>query len=99
MSPRPRTDRPQTLAAKAAQVGAIGTNFAVAVGGMGLVGYFLDRWLGTRPWLLLTFLLLGLVGGFYNFVRDALAAGRKATEEFRAARDGSPKPPEHPPAG
>jgi ATP synthase protein I len=39
---------------------------AVVVGG--LIGYFLDRWLHTKPWLLILF---GGVG-FYAGVRDVL---------------------------
>jgi ATP synthase protein I len=33
--------------------------------GTGL-GVWLDRWLGTRPWLTIFFMLLGIVAGFYN---------------------------------
>jgi len=33
------------------------------VGGL-LVGYLLDRWLKTEPWLLITGILLGTVGAF-----------------------------------
>ncbi len=37
---------------------------------VGLVfGYFLDRWLGTRPWLLLTFTVLGGVSGILSLFR------------------------------
>ncbi len=36
--------------------------------GLGL-GYFLDRWLGTRPWLLLLFFLFGVAAGFLNLYR------------------------------
>jgi ATP synthase protein I len=39
---------------------------AIVVGG--LMGYFLDRWLHTKPWLLLVF---GGIG-FYAGVRDVL---------------------------
>lgn len=39
---------------------------AVVVGG--LLGFFLDRWLHTKPWLLILF---GAVG-FYAGVRDVL---------------------------
>ncbi len=38
-----------------ASYGVIGAIFA-----LGGAGYLLDRWLGTRPWCLLTGLLLGL---------------------------------------
>lgn len=30
------------------------------------MGYYLDKWLGTGPWLTLIFLLLGIVSGFRN---------------------------------
>ena len=35
---------------------------AVAIG-LG-IGYLLDRWLGTKPWLLLVFVLFGVAAGF-----------------------------------
>lgn len=30
------------------------------------MGYYLDKWLGTSPWLTLIFLGLGIVSGFRN---------------------------------
>lgn len=42
--------------------------FAAVVAGLGL-GWLLDRWFGTRPWLLIVGLLLGAVAGFYEFIR------------------------------
>jgi ATP synthase protein I len=33
------------------------------------IGYGLDRWLGTQPWLLVTGLVLGSAVGLYEFVR------------------------------
>ena len=33
------------------------------------VGWLLDRWLGTRPWLMVVGLVLGAIAGFYEFVR------------------------------
>jgi ATP synthase protein I len=32
-------------------------------------GYMLDKLFGTHPWLLLVFLLLGTVSGFYSLIR------------------------------
>ena len=38
--------------------------------GVGLFfGYFLDRWLGTDPWLLLSFTVLGIVSGLLSLFR------------------------------
>jgi ATP synthase protein I len=34
------------------------------------VGWGLDRWLGTAPWLLLVFLLLGTAAGILNVIRS-----------------------------
>lgn len=49
---------------KAAPYLGLGWSF-VAPMILGLVaGYYLDRWLGTEPWLLLAGLLLGMAAGF-----------------------------------
>ena len=43
-----------------------------------VVGFWLDSWLGTRPWLLIVFLFLGIASGTLNAYRAArrLGAGR-----------------------
>lgn len=33
------------------------------------LGYFLDKLLGTAPWMLIIFLLLGIVSGFLSLFR------------------------------
>lgn len=38
-----------------------------------IIGWGLDEWLGTAPWLLLVFLPLGIVAGIVNVVRAAKA--------------------------
>jgi ATP synthase protein I len=43
----------------------------IVVGG-GL-GYLLDKWLGTKPFLLILFGLLGTAGGFWNIIRATAA--------------------------
>jgi ATP synthase protein I len=42
--------------------------FASVVSGL-IVGWLLDRWLKTSPWLLVAGLVLGAVAGFYEFIR------------------------------
>jgi ATP synthase protein I len=42
--------------------------FSALVVGIGL-GWFLDRWLGTWPWLFLVFFVLGSVAGVLNVYR------------------------------
>jgi ATP synthase protein I len=33
------------------------------------IGWFLDKWLGTQPWLLVAGIVLGSAIGLYEFVR------------------------------
>lgn len=47
---------------------AVFSIFASTVTCLGL-GYLLDRWLGTRPWLLVGGIVVGAAVGFYQFVR------------------------------
>ena len=42
--------------------------FASVVSGL-LVGWLMDRWLGTKPWMLVAGLILGAAGGFAQFIR------------------------------
>ena len=40
---------------------------SIAIGG--LMGYLLDRWLHTEPWLLIVFILYGVAAGFVNLIK------------------------------
>ncbi|HLO39838.1 MAG TPA: hypothetical protein VK176_02355 [Phycisphaerales bacterium] len=61
---------------------AIGLNFVYGVIGFGLIGWALERWVWPQaaPWIMLSALGLGLLGGGVRFVREAIAMGnRKAS--------------------
>lgn len=47
---------------------------AALIVGLGL-GLLIDGWLGTRPWGLVLFVLLGLAAGMLNVYRAALGIG------------------------
>ena len=49
--------------------------------GGGIVGWLLDRWLGTRPWLMLVMLFLGFAVGVWNVIRISNESSRKARGE------------------
>lgn len=36
-----------------------------------LIGWYLDRLFGTRPWLMIIFSIFGIIAGFRNIVRLA----------------------------
>ncbi len=68
---------------------AVELTAAVGVGtGIGIV---LDRWLGTQPWLLIVFFILGCMAGFLNVYRTAQELDRRARERKAEAR-GGPRP-------
>jgi F0F1-type ATP synthase assembly protein I len=56
------------------KLSGLGFEFAAAVAGFTLAGYFWDRHFGTAPWGLLTGAILGVVGGMYNLIRQSLLA-------------------------
>jgi F0F1-type ATP synthase assembly protein I len=72
------------------KLSGLGVELAAAVGGLSLAGYWWDRHFGTSPWGLLTGLSLGMVGGMYNLIRQALAANRKASSGTRTTKRDDP---------
>jgi len=44
--------------------------FACVVSGLA-IGWLLDRWLGTKPWLMVAGIVLGAAAGFYELVRQS----------------------------
>lgn len=74
----------------AASALARGTRYAAelavaTVVGFGL-GWFLDRQLGTGPWLAMLFLMLGVAAGFRNLLRAVEQETRAVEAEAAAAR-------------
>lgn len=54
---------------RAGALASVGTTM-VACTVVGLVaGYWMDKWLGTEPWCLFAFLLLGIVSGFVSMIQ------------------------------
>jgi len=49
----------------------VGFSFVLAIGLGAIAGYYLDKWLGTGPWLFLLFILFGLAAGILNVYRTA----------------------------
>ncbi len=42
---------------------------AVAVGT--IIGFILDNWFGTKPWLILIFFFVGVIAGILNVIKSA----------------------------
>ena len=65
----------------------IGLELAGATAGFALLGYWIDGRFGTKPWGLVGGLIIGLVGGLYNLVKESLDAFREAGEEDAGAEE------------
>jgi len=66
-----------------AKLSSIGLEMGVAVALGWAIGRWLDGRFGTQPWLMLTFLLLGVAAGF----KGVYAAAREAVQRTRDAKD------------
>src|SRR5690349_19214485 len=66
------------------EFGAAGLQFAAAIVVFMFAGIWLDRKLGTSPWLVILFVFLGAGGGFYSIYRRLTSAQRRADEAKRA---------------
>jgi ATP synthase protein I len=58
-----------------------GSLFGSILAGL-LIGYFLDQWLGTAPWLLIVLTLLGAYSGSMRL----WAIAKEQEEKYRAER-------------
>mgnify|MGYP001430352195 FL=1 len=49
----------------------LGTELVAAVGVGTIIGFILDTWFGTKPWLIIIFFFLGAAAGMLNVIRTA----------------------------
>lgn len=87
-----RAANERRVRATAASAFARGTRHAMEIAVAAMVGaglgWALDRWLGTRPWLFLLLLLLGVAAGFRNLIRAVEAEAAAVRARAAAAADG-----------
>lgn len=74
------------LAGVSSNAGLMGLHLVSTIIVGTFIGWFLDKWLETSPWLLLTFLGLGIIAGFQNMWREARRIN-KQDDALRAARE------------
>tara|TARA_B110000211_G_C13982279_1_gene509994 strand:- start:592 stop:876 length:285 start_codon:yes stop_codon:yes gene_type:complete len=49
----------------------LGTDLVAAVAVGTIIGFILDSWFGTKPWLIIIFFFLGAIAGILNVIRTA----------------------------
>jgi ATP synthase protein I len=62
----------------------MGVEFVSGIAVGSIIGYFLDRWLGTMPWLFVICFFLGTAAGFKTMLRTA----QTMTDEERKDDEG-----------
>ena len=62
---------------------AIGIEFVGTVLVGALLGYLLDRWLGTTPWLMIVLLVLGFAAGTRRAMKTSDQFGARPTDDRR----------------
>ncbi len=56
----------------------LGTELVASVAVGTIIGFILDNWFGTKPWLIIIFFFLGAAAGMLNVIR---AANRMQNED------------------
>ena len=59
---------PQSPIVRYGRYGALAFEFSGTIAGGAVVGWLVDRWLGSTPWGVLTCTLLAVVGGFIRLI-------------------------------
>jgi F0F1-type ATP synthase assembly protein I len=77
--------------AEAMRLAQSGTVLVAPMLGLGAIGYFLDRRFGTGPWLMVAGLLLGMAGGFVNFLKMVTRKDRAGGPGKSDAPKGGPR--------
>lgn len=65
----------------------VGLQFGVTLVLFAAAGYWLDQKFGTRPWLLISGVLLGSGGAFYSMIRRIPPSSKKTWAEKKRERE------------
>lgn len=85
---RPDADPRQT--ATVGKAWSLAIEMVAAVGVSVFIGWWLDRWLGTTPWGLVGFILLGIAAAMWSAIRTGMMMQRQqlADSERGAKKEG-----------
>jgi ATP synthase protein I len=72
----PRDGRPSG-GSSGAEFAGVGIQLGMTFALFALAGWWLDRKLGTSPWLLIVLVFVGAAAGFYSVYRRVIGGGRK----------------------
>lgn len=70
MPEKPKNDSKKSQMIKVLSISTIGLVLPASIAIGLFLGYYLDQWLNTHPWLLIIFLLFGVISGFVSLFRE-----------------------------
>jgi ATP synthase protein I len=76
----------------ASEFAGVGLQFAASIVLCLFAGQWLDRKLGTAPWLLIVGVFFGAGAGFHSLYRKLMAAQAREDAERAARRNEAPRP-------
>ncbi len=77
---RPTPPRKGPGTASAAQFAGVGLQFALTIVVFAFAGIWLDKHLGTSPWLVILGVFVGAAAGFFSLYRQLMAATRRSDD-------------------
>ncbi len=60
---------------------SVGLEMGASVAAGLIIGYYLDNYFGIFPWLTITGIIIGFIGGFNTLIRYLLKLQRRSKEE------------------
>lgn len=84
---KPEAEAPSKPSSAYGSAMRLGVEFSSGFVVGGLIGWTLDDWLGTRPWLMMTFVLLGAAAGMVNVIRVVRRMQAEADAQANEDRD------------
>lgn len=76
--PSPRPDPSRRSGISGAEFAGVGLQFAATIIVFMFAGIWLDRRLGTSPWLIILCVFLGAGAGFYSIYRKLMSGPRRS---------------------
>jgi len=70
-------DSQQSSSSKLGIAFKLSTEMVAAVVVGTIIGFILDNWFGTKPWLILIFFFVGVIAGILNVIRSAKSMQNK----------------------
>lgn len=83
---RPTPPRKGQASVSGAQFAGVGLQFALTIVVFAFAGIWLDKHLGTSPWLVILGVFVGAAAGFFSIYRQLMNAGRPRDDEGTGRR-------------